>query len=112
MNLPVISNCNSCGACCMEQAGLPASWFVGLTGPLGPTASGKPLPGDLRRELKGTVKRWFAEGFPKEGDPCIWFDLENKKCRHYEYHPELCRDGVIVGDVACRAWRREKGILP
>lgn len=109
MNLPVI-NCDGCGACCTEQCGLPASWFVGIGGPIGPTASGKPLPGYLRRELKAAVKEWIKTGFPAEGTPCIWFDVASKRCIHYDYRPDLCRDGVKVGDAACRRWRKDKWV--
>lgn len=108
-SLPVL-NCDGCGACCAEQAGLPASWYVAPSGPMGGTASGKRVPAALLAELRATVAGWLAHGFPRDGTPCIWYDAGAKRCRHYEYRPDLCRDGVRVGDEACREWRRRKGV--
>lgn len=44
--------------------------------------------------------------------PCLWFDTETKRCRHYEYRPETCRDPDVMfpGNEACRATRRHFGI--
>lgn len=104
MTLSVIpTSCDGCGACCMEQAGFPASWYVAPGGPMGSTASGDPLPHEVERELRGCVAVWLKIGFPV--GPCIWFDQETRKCRHYEHRPSLCRDGVKVGDEACMNWR-------
>ena len=107
VSLPVISNCDDCGACCMGQAGLPASWFVSPVIPSGRTASGKSLPNELRKQLQAIVQQWLNSGFPADDSPCIWFDQKSRRCRHYEYRPDLCRDAVIPGDAACRRWREK-----
>lgn len=26
------------------------------------------------------------------GKPCLWFDELTRKCKHYEYRPQTCRD--------------------
>lgn len=42
--------------------------------------------------------------------PCLWFDLETKRCKHYEHRPETCRDAIHPGDDACRATRKHFGV--
>lgn len=38
--------------------------------------------------------------------PCLWYDEETKRCRHYEHRPEVCRDAIKPGDDACLQTRR------
>jgi Fe-S-cluster containining protein len=28
----------------------------------------------------------------EEALPCFWLELETKRCKHYKYRPEVCRD--------------------
>lgn len=107
--LNVITNCNDCGVCCMEQTALPIHLAYdesnsGMT----PCA---PLPPELREELLALRAKWDAEdSWPEDGSPCIWFDQEKRQCKHYEHRPTLCRDAVKVGDESCRKWRRAYGV--
>lgn len=39
--------------------------------------------------------------------PCLWYDEEGKRCRHYEHRPEVCRDAIAPGDDACLATRKQ-----
>lgn len=104
--LPVINNCDDCGACCTGQAALPVH-LVHDDKPEYRLPGCKPLPPELRAELKATVERMLRDkSFPPDGTPCIWYDAEKKQCRHYEYRPTLCRDEVKPGDEACRRWRK------
>ncbi len=106
--LPTIASCDGCGACCTGQAALP----IHLVNEHSGITPVRKLPGWLADELRALTKKYMAEEFPPDGSPCIWYDAETKKCRHYNYRPELCRDGVLVGDDACRRWRRTCGIDP
>lgn len=40
--------------------------------------------------------------------PCLWYDSDSKKCKHYEWRPETCRDSEVMapGNEACLATRR------
>jgi len=104
--LPEISNCDDCGACCTGQAALP----VHLVGEDFRLEGVKPLTAELRAELLEAVARFRRDGFPPDGSPCIWYDGLHRRCRHYDYRPELCRDEVQPGDESCRRWRRETGV--
>lgn len=104
--LPVISNCDDCGACCTGQAALPIH-LVGDGFCLGPVS---PLPLELIAELEATTERFMRDGFPPDGSPCIWYDPEKRQCKHYAHRPKLCRDEVKVGDKSCRRWRKTCGV--
>jgi len=106
--LPVIENCNDCGACCREQGGLPISYYIGI---LKGRDNHKPPPA-LLAEMEATLAEWRRGFFPPDGSPCIWYDAETKRCKHYEHRPDICRDGLKVGDDGCRRWRRQYGIDP
>jgi Fe-S-cluster containining protein len=108
-SLPVIADCTGCGACCTGQAALPVSWYT-APDPFGDPAT---LPPALLAELEAMRDRMLAgRSFPKDGTPCVWYDAEARRCRHYEYRPSICRTEVNPGDEACRSWRRSLGIDP
>jgi len=96
--LPLIRDCRDCGACCEGQAALP----IHLVGERFTMESVNPLPPELAQELRETTARFLADGFPPDGSPCIWYDAEAKRCKHYDYRPTVCRDEVKPGDEACR----------
>ena len=37
--------------------------------------------------------------------PCIWLDLDSRRCKHHEFRPRVCRD-FEIGSSGCRQWRR------
>jgi|SRR5579859_1831184 len=104
--LPVVTSCRDCGACCTEQAALPLSWYLAAQ-PLGDPGA---IPPELLAELRELLVRFRGEGFPPDRSPCIWYDAETRRCRHYDHRPAICREVVQVGDEVCRRWRRIKGI--
>jgi Fe-S-cluster containining protein len=76
------------------------------------------LPPELKAELEayylerkaGTVTSDAGRITPESGDrPCLWLDLSTRKCRHYEYRPDLCRKFEVGGD-GCLYARMEQGI--
>lgn len=111
--LPVIENCDGCGACCMEQESPPGYLWILLHG-----QSDDPMdlvrfnhiPGPVMDELKAYVETIRSqERHPNDG-VCIWFDEETRKCKHYELRPSICRDIVKPGDDGCRRWREAYGV--
>jgi Fe-S-cluster containining protein len=108
-SLPVI-NClePKCGACCMEQAGLPVSWYLSFVKFGDPST----LPENVLQELKDYLAKVKRDGWPD--DPvCIWLNRQTLQCMHYEYRPDVCRDeedGVVPGNKSCLGWREKYGI--
>lgn len=43
--------------------------------------------------------------------PCVWLDIETKRCRHYDYRPQACRD-FEVNSQLCRLSRWDEGMDP
>lgn len=81
-----IVDCDDCGACCMSKCVPP---FVG-TEILN-------LPDELKEEAMQKINL-------KKG-PCYWFDPESKKCKHYEYRPQACKD-FEIGSTNCESVRK------
>ena len=93
--------CDNCGACCRHM--VQPRWLEGVRDEFPPeymdelfhfdTVIRPPLPED-----------W----------PCCWLDPLTMRCIHYEWRPEVCREnsgeGVVPGNAACFAYRKEWGI--
>lgn len=58
------------------------------------------LPTELQDEINA------VEGCAK---PCVWLDLETKRCRHYELRPPVCRE-FVPGNEVCLEDRELAGI--
>lgn len=93
--------CDNCGACCRHI--VQPRWTEGV----------RPgFPPRLMDELfhfDTCIRRSLPEDWP-----CCWLDLATMRCRHYEWRPEVCREnngeGVMPGNEACLAHRKEWGI--
>jgi len=106
--LPTISCTDKpCGVCCMHMDHFPAANYALLCREAPEEAA--LLPQELREELEEAGKRIMEPGYTGE-NPCIWLDLETRRCKHYEHRPEACREAVKPGDEACRRDRRRFGI--
>lgn len=109
-----VTNCDNCAACCLHM-GRP---------PFDPGEIDS-LPAELARQIR-EYDADVAEGirpdpyrltdvvkelgfYPMDQDkyiaPCVWLDLETKRCIHYEHRPKTCRVMVSPGDPVCRASR-------
>jgi Fe-S-cluster containining protein len=64
---------------------------------------------DLLAELRADERRRRANGGPFHGTPCLWYDAETRRCRHYELRPGACRM-FEVGSGDCHDARRRSGI--
>ncbi|QDU37210.1 Flagellin N-methylase [Maioricimonas rarisocia] len=100
--LPVIENCDDCGACCMTVGTPP---FVLDEERDEARERGVSLP--LRAEIQARRRELDATG--RRDAPCLWFDPETLRCRHHEMRPQVCRD-YTIGDWHCRFARRREGI--
>ena len=41
--------------------------------------------------------------------PCVWFDMSQRRCLHYEQRPDACRQFEIGSDL-CRLSRCDIGL--
>lgn len=89
--LPVL-DCRDCGLCCSEQ-GTPPMMMDEYTA----------LPVELQWD-----RRLHADRYDR-GLPCLWFNVESKRCEHYEHRPEACRTAVVPGDEWCLEFRHNGG---
>lgn len=115
IDLPVISDCHDCGACCRTMSSPPGYAVITIRGP-----DQWPDEEDVARclALTGEAKRtldeycaWLVASRPKGERPCIWFDPATRACRHYDDRPNICRD-FAMGSDGCRNWRREFNVFP
>jgi Fe-S-cluster containining protein len=121
LTLPVIENCDDCGACCATQGSPPGyGAFFNDDPPEERLRSGKYLtgyaweaiPAHLRDELEAYHRAVDAGEIPsryEESLPCLWFDEATRKCRNYEWRPRTCK-GFPVGGKDCRWFREQEGI--
>jgi Fe-S-cluster containining protein len=84
-------DCTGCGRCCQTQGTPP---FLDYERPF--------VPPDLLSEIDREI---FNPGRDHDG-PCLWYNQETKRCRHYDLRPDVCRDFVVGGEW-CLDWREE-----
>src|SRR5690349_5952492 len=96
-------SCAGCGLCC-EGKGSPVVLYASrpewqTEHPFRPPG----LPVELIRE----IDEHFAGLYRGQESPesCLWFDAEARRCRHYEWRPQVCRDFELAG-TACLTLRR------
>lgn len=104
-----IDNCDNCGACCTGQEALPVGYWLGV---MVSDRMRRKLPPELLTELQTLRDQFDRDGWPANGEACVWYDAARKRCRHYEWRPDVCRDAIKPGDVACRRWRADTGVDP
>jgi Fe-S-cluster containining protein len=106
--LPVIESCDGCGACCTVVTRPP---FYHVFEDMGEEAWDRlerERP-DLVAELHADYQARQESGGPFFGTPCVWFDAETRRCRHYDFRPLACQM-FEVGDEDCRDARRRAGV--
>jgi Fe-S-cluster containining protein len=96
--------CDDCGLCC-TGIGSPVLLYVshpGVSGahPFRPAG----LPEALIHEIDEHFLGMFRGQEPQ--DQCLWFEAETRRCRHYDWRPQVCRDYELGGD-ACLAQREQ-----
>ena len=78
-------SCDGCGACCLGLGVPPLDEFK--DGVDREDIEYQLLPDVLKAEIDAA---WAAgvESFAEK--PCIWFDSESRRCKHYEWRPAVC----------------------
>lgn len=90
-------SCDGCGLCC-EKIGSPVLAYVSRPDIAGLHAF---RPADLPQELVRDVDAHFT-GLHRGQEPqecCLWFDPTQRRCRNYEWRPQVCRDYEFGGDA-------------
>ena len=103
LNVLQPSTCDLCGLCC-EGIGSPVAVYATRPGlelrhPFRPEG----LPQVLIDEVDEHFLGLFRGQEPQ--DRCLWFDAAARRCRHYEWRPQVCRD-YELGGPACLELRR------
>jgi uncharacterized protein len=106
--LPVIDSCDGCGACCLVVTEPPFYRVFGEEGEEAWERLKQERP-DIFAELRADYQARQADGGPFYGTPCLWFDAQTRKCRHYEFRPLACQQFEIDG-IDCHDARRRAGI--
>ena len=109
-DLPII-NCDGCGACCKEQLSPPMYLYWIARGAHKTKKYDYLTDADVVRlrtmppeVLDGLVDYHakVAAGETRDDKTCIW--LQDGKCRHYDWRPQICRD-FELGCAGCLRWR-------
>jgi Fe-S-cluster containining protein len=106
--LPLIDSCDGCGACCLVVTSPPFYHVFHEFGEQAWEQLQRDRP-DLLAEIIADNEARRTNGGPFYGTPCLWFDPETRRCRHYEYRPLACREFERGGDD-CLDARRRAGI--
>jgi Fe-S-cluster containining protein len=107
-SLPVIESCDGCGACCLVVSRPPFHHEFGEDGEEAWERLKRERP-DLVADLLADYRARRADGGPFYGTPCLWFDAETRRCRHYDHRPHACR-AFERGVPDCRDARRRAGL--
>ncbi|QDT07700.1 Flagellin N-methylase [Rubripirellula lacrimiformis] len=67
------------------------------------------MPADLKSQWLAYVESYSVPEGELDG-PCVWLDLESRRCKHHEARPSVCRD-FRVGSKGCQDWRHAYGIV-
>ena len=94
--LPVIENCDNCGACCRRT-------------PVPPFQPGEESVWQVTSEQWQPVLDRIAADQQFDDIPCVWFDEDETRCLHYNQRPQACRD-FEIGSTLCRLSRYDAGL--
>ena len=108
LSILVPDSCEGCGLCC-TGIGSPVLLYVSQPHVAGPHPF---RPAGLPEELIREIDEHFlglrrGEEAQKQ---CLWYDADARRCRHYEWRPQVCRDYELAG-VACLLRRDEERAL-
>ena len=97
------ASCEGCGLCC-EGIGSPVVLYASRPGypethPFRPPGLPAELVAEIDDHFGGLTRGQEPQDF------CLWYDVALRRCRHYEWRPQVCRD-YELGCYACRELRR------
>ena len=91
-----MNGCSKCGACCRHLGSPPflATGAPDENGCLTDFQHEPTMPAELIAEVSN-YRRALGAGGPDRGAeelPCFWYDAATKRCKHYRWRPNVCRD--------------------
>ncbi|WP_437224462.1 YkgJ family cysteine cluster protein [Planctomicrobium sp. SH661] len=98
--LPMLESCEGCGACCRTISAPPFRIDHTVNEP-----RERGVPQDLIDEFLPT---WEVRFQVITDRPCLWFDEETLRCRHYDIRPSACRE-FELNSPSCIGVRHEYG---
>lgn len=102
MNLPIVTDCNDCGACCRHM-GYPTFLYGSATQP--DEEHWVRLPSELKESLLAYIDQYEPLPDGQLDGACVWLDNKSGRCKHHEFRPQVCRD-FRIGSRGCLQWRR------
>lgn len=109
--LPIVTSCEDCGACCLEQGAPPD--YVALR--LNPHFADDPSFADdldrlrlLPAPASRLLDEYLATDPAQRTEVCVWFDAAAARCRFYEHRPSTCRV-FELNSPGCHIYRRRHG---
>lgn len=97
VDLPLLQNCEGCGACCHTVSAPPFRIDHEVDEP-----RAKGVPQALIDEF---LPAWRVR-LVSTAAPCVWYDETTRRCRHYDLRPDACRD-FELNSPSCIAVRRQ-----
>ncbi|MCA9065199.1 MAG: YkgJ family cysteine cluster protein [Planctomycetaceae bacterium] len=94
--LPVIENCENCGACCLRT-------------PIPPYQPGEEGRFEIPAERWQQITDRISADQQFDLQPCVWFNRDSRQCECYDIRPQACRDFEIGSDL-CRLSRWDERI--
>lgn len=110
LSLPI--TCDDCGACCQHVGTPPGffgvfcsnSWDEAFWADTNDYQHWLDMPEPLRAGLRSYYQAMWRKEIPDRTldgkTPCLWYDAEARRCRHYEHRPQVCRE-FEVGEEDC-----------
>jgi Fe-S-cluster containining protein len=95
-SLPLIESCDDCAACCMRT-------------PIPPFQPGEEAQRDVPQSLLQPIQERIAADQHFDLLPCVWLNLETRRCSHYDLRPQACRD-FEINSTLCQLSRWDEGI--
>jgi len=101
-------SCDHCGLCC-EGIGSPVLLYTSR----GDDSAPHPFrPDGMPQELIDEIDGCFSglSRGQESQERCLWFDTDLRRCKHYDWRPQVCRDYQLGGDgcLLAREAYREK----
>jgi Fe-S-cluster containining protein len=113
--LPVIADCQDCGACCLDVGAPPDYVALSLNPDLARDATFVDdanrlprLPAEALRLLAAYLDSTESNPSGRNG-VCVWFDGVTKRCGFYDWRPSTCRI-FEISSPGCRLYRRRHGV--
>jgi Fe-S-cluster containining protein len=77
--------------------------------PIPPFQPGEEVARGVPDELLIAVEQRIAADQQFDLLPCVWLNTATRRCSHYDFRPQACRDFEINSDL-CRLSRWDEGI--